>query len=655
MIMPYLNQNDKSYHAVTSFYGLNKSFRIGNEEFADVMNMSASDFPVLSTRKKRCSMWLAAGGTDLGLPACYENVCSAAVLHDKLALLSADGRLAYDNKEYNLGITDNKMLCIGNRLYFYPSGTLVSFGTRTDAEAEMSVTQQYVEVSEENGAMLLYPSVPEAVGNTMYFTEEPTNPEIGLYWYTTEGGLKRYCGSEDGWESVVPSLIRVEMQNADGEADLSALFKENDAVFISKTDTDYDSSYIVEYSGVEGDKAIYLKGYIDKAEDLATGRIEKKMPIVDYVIEHNGRLWACRYGENIDGEFVNEIYASALNDPTSWFRFSGTSADSYAVSIASDGKFTGVAVVNGYVTFFKETHMHRIYGSSPESFQLYSVDCAGIQEGSEESVATVNGVTYYKSSIGIMAISDGMPVKISDALGNDEYYNAIGGSDYTSYYVSMVDSSGERKLYVYSLAHGVWHCEDSPQQLVHFFSYKNNLFAFCDGEADKYAAKRKQFEEIINHSTPGTFAYVLASVGIYILDCYERGTVIYAIAGGRNIKFPAMFINGTEISSYMSEEETFDWYFESGEISLSTFNKKYVNQIMMNLYMKLGARVDVALKYDDSDDWEYVQTFTGERVSSFERFCVRPRRCNSFRIRVSGSGEVKLDSIVYFFSEGSEK
>ena len=52
------------------------------------------------------------------------------------------------------------------------------------------------------------------------------------------------------------------------------------------------------------------------------------VPRMDYVVSCGNRLWGCRYGEANNGEFVNEIYASALGDPGRWNLYAdGSDAD----------------------------------------------------------------------------------------------------------------------------------------------------------------------------------------------------------------------------------------------------------------------------------------------------------------------------------------
>ena len=108
-------------------------------------------------------------------------------------------------------------------------------------------------------------------------------------------------------------------------------------------------------------------------------KIVRVVPDMDYVCEFNNRLWGCSSKNH-------EIYASKLGDPTNWNSFQGTAADSYAVSVGSDGDFTGVISQQGYVVFFKENYIHTIYGTKPSNFSLDTVEARGVMEGCSASL-----------------------------------------------------------------------------------------------------------------------------------------------------------------------------------------------------------------------------------------------------------------------------
>ena len=148
--------------------------------------------------------------------------------------------------------------------------------------------------------------------------------------------------------------------------------------------------------------------------------IRAPMPLMDHLISHENRLWGCRYGKDHDGNFVNEIYASALGDFTVWYRFRGIASDSYVLSLGAEGPFTGAAVVGGYPVFFKENSIHKIYGSDPGSYRLQSVGCVGMAPGSHKSAAMLDHGLIYLGTDGFYRYDGSLPRKISKELDDTE-------------------------------------------------------------------------------------------------------------------------------------------------------------------------------------------------------------------------------------------
>lgn len=693
--LPYLNASNRKTAVVDTFGGVNKAFRISENELSDAWNMTNDDYPVLSTRRKRGTVRYAVNGETVQAVS-FGKLSSSVVFRHTLVTLTENGYFNCGNMRTFLNITDNRLLKFGNKLYAYPSGTMIDF-SENDSTKRIKATHQFIEITApsekdvpngtvENdgttvGVVAFIPFTADGIGKTTISSVSPPDPEGGAYWYdSSDNQLKIYDSNEHAWTGVVPNVIRVCICRTENDApdplniaELYTVFSENDAVFLSNTGVDgLDSSFVVEKVGDENDPAIYLRGTLDAMQIVTDCRMEKKMPLLDFAVEHNGRIWGCRYGENADGQFVNEVYASALNDPTNWFRYNGTSQDSYAVSLTSEGEFTAAAVINGYVTFFKEDCFHRIYGSVPSDFQILTQSCDGVQKGCEKSIAFANGRMFFKSRTGIMTLSDGLPKRISEHLGTDMYDDAIGGSDGYKYYVSMSDGE-ERKLYVYDIAKGLWQCEDSPEGLVCFVRDKNTLFALCHAAYDSTAFKEKIAAlqaKLENNLLSGT-ASVLARIYLRILQtaCTVRIDTMNTETQ-RNIELPMyavfhddadsdnpddLFSVSENSEAHITEEAEVPWRFVTGEIGYDSFYKKYVNKISVRLQLAAYAGCDVFIAYDSSDDFREVYTVCGDGYTKTHCMDIRPHRCDHFQLRFCGIGDVKILGIARFYEEGSER
>ena len=324
--------------------------------------------------------------------------------------------------------------------------------------------------------------------------------------------------------------------------------------------------------------------------DMQISAMEMKF---DYMFEANNRLWACRYGEDYKGDFVNEIYASARGSFRSFYKFDNTADESYILSLGSSGAFTGVANFGGYPVFFKENYCHIIHGTYPSSFQLTTETGAWVASGSNKSVCVDDGVIYFHGKDGIYAYDGASKQKISEALGTDRYRDAVGGIINGKYYVSMRDSSDTYTLFVFDRASGMWHKEDSTQA-VFFAPFKGDL---------------------------------------YMVDN----------------KYCISTINGSQGVL----EGDVEWYAESGRIGFITPDSKYIGKIQLKMLIPVGSSIKVYIQYDSDGYWEFKGAVEGKNALSFN-LPIMPRRCDHFSIKLSGKGECKVFSITKTYETGGE-
>ena len=322
----------------------------------------------------------------------------------------------------------------------------------------------------------------------------------------------------------------------------------------------------------------------------------RRMPVMDFVTESQNRLWGCRYGSDINGEFVNEIYCSKLGDPKNWEVYEGISTDSYRASVGSEGEWTGAVNYRGYPVFFKEHHIHTVLGSYPP-YQINDNAARGIQKGCSDSLAMVNEVLYYKAIHGICAYSGGLPADISSVLGNIQYKDAIACAFKDKYYICMKDSSDSPVLFVYDTVRGLWHKED-----------------------DFYAVQ-----------------FAVADDDVYFIKD----------SGGE-------YLSGSLLGSGGVDTDPVEWYAETGLYGLSTIDSKYISRINLRLMLPVGAYMFVSIMYDSSGDWEQVGHIIGQSLMPFT-LPIKPRRCDHFRMRLEGVGEMKLYSISKTIEQGNDK
>ena len=583
MKYPTLYSKESSRQMIDAFGGYNRNLRISENEFFDMKNMTGNYYPVLSPRGARGVY--ATHGNPQGLIA-KDALCYVDGTHFVINGYSIDMGLSTE-----AGDCPKQLISMGAYVIIMPDKKYINTLDLTDfgeIEASFETTEDVTfQLCTIDGA---------EYANTTASSDEPADPVNMQYWIdtsTTPHALKQYSASSSAWVSVATTYVKI------ASPGIGASFKQYDGVTISGIvleDLQVLNNTMVIWAC--GDDYIVVVGILDAviAQEAAQGAItvERKMPIMDFIIESENRLWGCRYGVNASGEVVNEIYASKLGDFRNWNCFMGISTDSYAASCGTDGQFTGAITHLGYPLFFKENCVHKVYGNYPANFQIQTTACRGVQKGCEKSLAIVNEILFYKARSGVCAYDGSLPVEMSSAMGEKRYENAVAGAHGNKYYISMKDADDVFHLFVYDTNKGMWHREDNL-----------HADAFCSCRDELYC---------IDHDTKKI---------ITMLGSCEKDT------------------------------EPVEWMVETGEIGITSPDTKYISRLTMRMSMDIGAEVAFYAQYDFSDIWEPLFTLVGTSLRSFS-LPIRPKRCDYMRLRIEGIGEVKIYSITKSIEQGSE-
>ena len=590
MKYPTLNVQASSRQVIDAFGGYNHRLRIGEGEFYDMKNLSSANYPILSPRGQRGVY--ASPALPLGMVA-------------KDTLCYVDGsKFVMDQYSVDMGLNSEEktLVSMGAYVIILPDKKYINTADITDfGNIEATVTTA--------GDVSFTLCRLDGDDYTAAYTQssEPSNPENMALWIdtsTTPHTLKQWSDTSGMWVSIATTYIRI---SATG---IGVPFEKYDGITISGlkdvtlTDTSgdeiYDGGQLAALDGSaivwdKGDDFIVVVGILDVTRTITNAiTIKRSMPNMDYVVEANNRLWGCRYGVADNGEVVNEIYASKLGDFKNWNCFMGISTDSYAASLGTDGQFTGAITHLGYPLFFKEGFLHKVYGNYPSNFQIQTTACRGVQRGCSRSLAIVNEILYYKARGAVCAYDGSLPTEISAALGDVQYFEAVGGAHGNKYYLSMKDSSNLWHLFVYDTAKGMWHHEDNTH-------------------ADCFCSCREE---------------------MYFIDHADK-------------KIRTVFGGGTK------DTKPVEWMAETGVIGVDSPDKKYLSRLTVRMWLDIGTQVYFFVQYDSGGEWEHLFTMTGNSLRSFA-VPIRPKRCDHLRIRIVGEGDAKIYSIAKVIEEGSD-
>lgn len=258
-----------------------------------------------------------------------------------------------------------------------------------------------------------------------------------------------------------------------GWTDLTTLFKAGDAVTISGCTTKAENNKDIVIKDVTKDTITVTDNTFTAASETSTAiTLERKIPEMDFICESENRLWGCCSD-------TQTIYASSLGDPTNFYVYEGLSTDSYALAVGTEGEFTGCCKLTSSVLFWKETKLHKMLGSYPAEYSLYTYDIEGLQKGCHKSLQVINEVLFYMGLHGVYAYSGGTPSLISANFGDHEFTDAVAGNDGDSYFLSVQDGV-DRHLLVYETRSSIWVKEDDTH-VVDFARVGKDLYFLTDG------------------------------------------------------------------------------------------------------------------------------------------------------------------------------
>ena len=596
MYLPKLENIQSSRESATEFRGYNHTHRVSGKEFYDMKNMSGRNYPALSPRVQRGKngpanvLGLHAADKLYWVSEVYKSDMSGTygALFCNVRIHPATSPETYAWKEltneqvFTLSTEPKTMINMGAKILIWPDKVIYDTANNQFEYLENKVTT--------SGNINLQLCKVDATDYQTYTTSDtaPSDPTDGQLWMNTSVTphvLMQYSVLYLSWQSIPTTYIKM------SKTGIGKGFKEYDAVTISGASNPILNGDFILY-GVTDDY-IVITGTLDQAgTESSAVTIERKVPDMDFLCEHNNRIWGCSSSKH-------EIYACKLGDPTNWNYFTDQATASYSATIGSTGDFTGCISHGGYVLFFKENEVITLHGNKPSNFQLDYARCRGVEKGSERSLCVVNETLYYKSAYDICAYGATQPTPVSGALGNVHYKNAVAGSIGSLYYISMEDDSGERWLFSYDDKLGIWHKID-----------KINIEMFA---------------------TYGKDLYFMTNDDIYS-------------------------VNGTFLQNFESQkklESPVEWYAETGDIGMGIPNNKYISKLQFRLEVPEGSMVKIELQYDSDGQWIEKYRINATRLRSFT-VPIIPRRCDHMKVRISGVGDCKIYSFTRTVEEGSD-
>ena len=613
-----LNILQNGRQMLRAFGGVNETYGCSEAELSSSLNFSARGYPALQTRAVRKKVRTVKDVNGMyhlnGLVLCRGTALEYTPDEDE----SRAGAVVLENA---LTDTEKTMTGMGTKVLIWPDKKAfdIETGELTDLAAVWELGESTMTVTPCDGEGKIY--TPGSAG-----TEEPESPADGQLFlkgeaeepYGAASVLLKYSAKNKKWTEILLQSVRLhcpglgsvlkegdtvtlsgmpqEVCDAvaaglDGEVSIGTL--DGDDVIATLTPQQESSRYYGSWT-VTATSATWQSADGKVSENRAVNapvKLERRVPDLDFVTEQGNRVWGCSRSEN-------SVYACALGDPTNWYSYRGIASDSYAVSVGSDGAFTGAASCLGYVLFFKEHCIHKLYGSKPSDYQMSSVRCRGVAANAEKSLCVIAETLYYLSPDGVMAWSGSLPSKVSGALDTGKLTamdRAVGGQLDARYYLYLhrKTDTGSGRLLVYDTERGLWQEE----------------------------------------SVAGT-GMVSTGQQLYLWD----GGALWAAdpdreAGGENetgLKFEAV----------------------TGDIGMSVPDDKYISRVTLRLDALAHTVVTVAVSYDGGD-WETVSSCAVTKDHQRVNLPFVPRRHDTMRLKFAGTGQMALRSMAFTFADAA--
>ena len=621
-MLPYIKETPKSRTFIRTFGGYNQTPLAKENQMFDGYNFSTHAFPSLAVRKKRGVVNYFNDDTIVAaLGDADEKFLLIHVQEDEVLSLYANG--AKEDEYSPIAVVgepvkgaDYKLIRMGTKVLIYPCGKVYDTVTGIVEEYCQKYTVDNYTITNVYKQNNEYCTVCEGRENAKdggYYFDTDFNETNGWsvkFYKKDEEEPEGYLGIDE--ESICLKITLEpdffgDPENIKINANLDTMV---DGVFELKKD--YGKTAFC--SNNNGKMEIIISGYMSFPEtevrkgrglgtlgNLVTLNFDAKDKKIDFIVECQNRLWGCRSDGNI-----NEIFCTALGSYNNWSLSDNVddilSADSaWIATVGSPGKFTGAAVVDNTPIFFKENVIHKVYPSSQGAHQIHMITARGVQLGSHKSIARVGEYLYYKTNWDVVCFDGNTINTVSTELGEKKYVSAVGGSDGTNYIMYCEDTTGEGVIFVYDTRKCIWHKELGVRNV-----------------------STQESEKI---------RFILS--GVNSCEFLTRNSVISR--------------NGGDTEWY---GENISFMFESGNIGMDTPDQKFLCRLDVRLKIAFETSLGIYIQYDSDGVWHQVSRLYGinERPKT-ECFSIIPQRCDHFKYKLVGTGQITLYGLSKIFEE----
>lgn len=478
-MLPHLKSLKREHKTIESFGGINKCCDIKSGELAYANNMCSDSYPCLSSRKER-KIIAETSGTINGVGGSDNLFFTGFTENGEGIYLCYDGK-NYDYTQYSSSadftlkrsfatLADSILIIPDNVVFYTNSATFSKICVSQTRNFDTALSKFHSESADS----------PLLDSSTIRYIASLTHNSISARSVSYSSGGTRtfyYCNFD---QNLKPGdVITV-------KADVYSDYAETDSVYrayqrkmksgitlkikdcTTVTHTTPSGSVTETVALTFDDNTVDTGGYKNVRINVLS--IERGIPNLKDICAFNNRVW---------GITDKEIYTSKLGDPTEWNDFSTDSYGTlpyacFTTSAQTEGIFTAICAYGNFIYAFKENSVHKVYGSSPDEYTLYTANVCGAGKNFGKTVSQCGDTLIYAGAAGIYKYSDNFPEKISENISDD--IAPICASAYGGIYYLLCEENGSKYIYTYDKERHIWHRQNTNDTSLFVGTYDNTVY-----------------------------------------------------------------------------------------------------------------------------------------------------------------------------------
>lgn len=470
---------------INKFGGINLTEKRGGGEVIESENMTATNYPALSSRYNRnlctetnriingiCdyngfaftsysedmkSIFLTFDGTDYEYTSLTDS--DDFKLQRKFATLADTILIIPDNLVFSVKSRIFTKICVSEK--YNSSSAHTKYKTETNGKTDLNQdTIDHIASYTHNSITSRSTTYSSSGTKTFYYMSFPSNLKQGDV-ITIK--MNVYSNS---------SVDETEFRNYSTKMNAGITVKIKS---VTSTTHATASGSVTEITGLTfEDNTIDTGGYY--ALRIRTISIERGMPSLTDLCSFGNRVW---------GVSGKEIFTSKLADASEWNDFSTDSEGTlpyacFSASAQTEGDFTAILPYGNYVYAFKQNYLHKVYGDTPDEYSIHTQNMTGVEKGMENCIVTCRDCMIYASYDGIYVYRGSYPTKISENIGT--FGTPIAASANENTYYLLCELDGKKVIYTYNLETRIWHKESAPDNSLLLCSCKDKTYAVEGGK-----------------------------------------------------------------------------------------------------------------------------------------------------------------------------